>query len=78
MPFAVRVASEKAGDDKFREGRSTHKAAVAATRKLISQGIEGVTLWTRMAAFASPRIQCFLAFVSRACTRAMVSHGSCN
>jgi hypothetical protein len=44
MPFVVRVASEKAGEEKFLEGRSTRKAAVAAARKLIGRGIEGVTL----------------------------------
>jgi hypothetical protein len=44
MPFVVRVASEKAGEEKFLEGRSTRKAAVAPACKLISQGIEGVTL----------------------------------
>jgi hypothetical protein len=44
MPFVMRVASEKAGEEKFLEGRSTRKAAVAAARKLIGQGIEGVTL----------------------------------
>ena len=40
----VRVASEKAAEEKFLEGRSTRKAAVAPACKLIGQGIEGVTL----------------------------------
>src|SRR6201746_471040 len=40
----VRVASEKAAEEKFLEGRSTRKAAVAPACTLIGQGIEGVTL----------------------------------
>jgi hypothetical protein len=44
MPFVVRVVSDKAGDDKFRKGMSTRKAAVEAARKLIDGGIEGVTI----------------------------------
>jgi hypothetical protein len=44
MPFVVRVVPGKPGDEKFREGMSTRKAAVAAARKLIAQGIEGVTI----------------------------------
>jgi hypothetical protein len=42
MPFVVRVVSEKPGEQ-FR-GISARKAAVAAARKLIAQGIEGVTI----------------------------------
>jgi hypothetical protein len=42
MPFVVRVVSGKPGEE-FR-GISARKAAVAAARKLIAQGIEGVTI----------------------------------
>jgi hypothetical protein len=42
MPFVVRVVSGKQGEE-FR-GISARKAAVAAARKLIAQGIEGVTI----------------------------------
>jgi hypothetical protein len=42
MPFVVQVVSGKPGEE-FR-GTSARKAAVAAARKLIAQGIEGVTI----------------------------------
>jgi hypothetical protein len=42
MPFVVRVVSEKPGEE-FR-GISARKAAVAAARRLIAQGVAGVTI----------------------------------
>ena len=42
MPFVVRVASGKPGEEL--RGISARKAAVAAARKLIAQGVAGVTI----------------------------------
>jgi hypothetical protein len=42
MPFVVRVVSGKPGEEFW--GIGARKAAVAAARKLIAQGIEGVTI----------------------------------
>jgi hypothetical protein len=42
MPFVVRVVSGKPGEES--RGISARKAAVAAARKLIAQGVAGVTI----------------------------------
>jgi hypothetical protein len=44
MPFVVRAVTGKPGEGSFRERMSTRKAAVAAARKLVAQGVEGVTI----------------------------------
>jgi hypothetical protein len=40
----LRIASGKAGEGKFRDGKTTRRGAVEAARNLIGQGMEGVTI----------------------------------
>jgi hypothetical protein len=44
MAFVVRTVSGKAGEGKSGDGKTTRRDAVEATRNLICQGAEGVTI----------------------------------
>jgi hypothetical protein len=44
MAFVVRTESGKAGERKFRDGKTTRRDAVEAARNLIGQGVEGVII----------------------------------